>query len=89
MPRASIPLFERADGRKLVEQRCCERGVPVEVLENLLEEVIDRGWMQRAAGLWSEFDNILDTLVSANERGASKSDEREVSDDVPSSSRTP
>ncbi len=81
MPRASIPLFERPDGRALVERLCNKKRVPVEVFEALLEEVIDRGWMQRAAGLWPEFDQILDTLGSP--------DEQEVSDDVPSSSRTP
>lgn len=86
MPRASIPLFERPDGRALVERLCHERGVPVPVLEALLEEVIDRGWMQRAAGLWTEFDNILDTLSLVDEFG---SDEQEVSSDVSSSSRTP
>lgn len=86
MPRASIPLFERPDGRALVERLCRERGVPVTALEDLLEAVIDRGWMQRAAGLWTEFDNILDTLSMVDELG---SDEQEVSSDVSSSSRTP
>lgn len=86
MPRASIPLFERPDGRALVERLCHEKGVPVSVLEALLEEVIDRGWMQRAKGLWTEFDHILDMFSLLDERS---SDEQEVSGDVPSSSRTP
>lgn len=85
MPRASIPLFERPDGRALVERLCRERGVPVTALEDLLEAVIDRGWKVRAAGLWSEFDQILDISL-LNEFS---SDEQEIPDDVSSSSRTP
>lgn len=75
MPRASVPLFDRADGRALVERLCGERGVPVKVLEDLLEEVIDRGWMLRSAGLWEEFDEILDMLVASDQSGDRASDE--------------
>lgn len=62
MPRGAVALLERPEGRALVEEHCRRYGVPLSALEALLEAVIDRGWMMRAAGLWDEFDEILEGI---------------------------
>ena len=60
MPRDAVVLFGQDEGRKLIERHCRKIKLPVADLRRLVEEVIDKSSMQRRAGLWQAFDEVLD-----------------------------
>jgi hypothetical protein len=62
MPRNIVVLLNSDDGRRLVRERCKAVGLPMVCLEQLIEAEIDQLGKKRKAGLWEEFDRILDGL---------------------------
>ncbi|NCT66417.1 MAG: hypothetical protein GXC76_02105 [Rhodanobacteraceae bacterium] len=64
MPKDVVTLFAQEDGKKLIQKHCRGAGLPVADLKRLVEEVVDRGSLQRRAGLWQAFDEVLDQAES-------------------------
>lgn len=62
MSRKVVVLLNSADGRKLVSRRCKEAGLHMADLEQLIEAEVEQLGKMRKAGLWEEFDRILDGM---------------------------
>lgn len=60
MPRNVVVLLNSDDGRSLVRSKCRAAGVRISVLEELIEAELDQQGKRRKAGLWDEFDRIID-----------------------------
>lgn len=60
MPRNIVVLLNSEEGRSLVKRKCRAAGVRLSVLEELIEAELDQLGKKRKAGLWEEFDRILD-----------------------------
>ncbi|MCO6415213.1 hypothetical protein JYK14_03355 [Siccirubricoccus sp. KC 17139] len=53
-------LLNSEEGRALVRKKCRAAGIRIGVLEELIEAELDQQGKRRKAGLWEEFDRILD-----------------------------
>ncbi|MGE3424883.1 MAG: hypothetical protein AB7N24_22775 [Dehalococcoidia bacterium] len=60
MPRNIVVLLNSEEGRALVKQKCRAAGIKISMLEELIEAELDQQGKMRKAGLWEEFDRILD-----------------------------
>lgn len=60
MPRNIVVLLNSEEGRALVKQKCRAAGIKIGTLEELIEAELDQQGKMRKAGLWEEFDRILD-----------------------------
>lgn len=60
MPRNIVVLLNSEEGRALVRKKCRAAQVPISLLEELIEAELDQQGKKRKAGLWEEFDRILD-----------------------------
>ena len=63
MPRNIVVLLNSEEGRSLVKKKCRSGGIRIGVLEDLIEAELDQQGKKRKAGLWEEFDRILDTIA--------------------------
>lgn len=59
MPKDVVTLFAQEEGKKLIAKHCRGISLPVADLRRLVEEVVDKGAMQRRRGLWQTFDEVL------------------------------
>ena len=60
MPRNIVVLLNSDEGRSLIKKKCRAAGVRMAVLEELIEAELDQLGKKRKAGLWEEFDRILE-----------------------------
>ena len=60
MPRNIVVLLNKDESRRLVRARCKEVGIKIAIFEELVEAELGKQGMMRRAGLWEEFDQILD-----------------------------
>lgn len=67
MPRNVVVLLSTEDGRDLVKRICTEAGIRVSTFEQLVTAELDQQGKQRKAGLWEDFDQILDEAVADTE----------------------
>ncbi len=63
MPRNVVVLLNTEEGRRLVRAKCSAAGIKIATFEGLVDAELDRQGMMRRAGLWDEFDAILDEAV--------------------------
>ncbi len=63
MPRNVVVLLNSEEGRRLVRAKCRAAGIKIATFEGLVDAELDRQGMMRRAGLWDEFDAILDEAV--------------------------
>jgi hypothetical protein len=63
MPRNVVVLLNTDEGRRLVRSKCRAAGIKIATFERLVDAELDRQGMMRRAGLWDEFDGILDEAV--------------------------
>lgn len=63
MSRNVVVLLNKDESRRLVRARCKEVGIKITTFEDLVEAELDKQGMKRRAGLWEEFDEILDRVV--------------------------
>lgn len=68
MPRHVVVLLNSEEGMALVKRKCRAAGIRIDVLEALIAEELDQQGKKRKAGLWPEFDRILDE-PAPEERG--------------------
>jgi hypothetical protein len=68
MARNIVVLLNSEEGRALVKKKCRVAQVPISLFEELIEAELDQQGKKRKAGLWEEFDRILDELP--NDGGA-------------------
>lgn len=67
MPRNVVVLLNTDEGRRLVRSKCRRAGMKITTLELLVEAELDRQGMKRRAGIWEEFDEILDDAAEEGE----------------------
>lgn len=67
MPRDVVVLFAQEDGKRLIRKHCRRIGIEEADLRRLVEEVVDKSSMQRRAGLWQAFDEVLDNSTATEE----------------------
>lgn len=60
MPRNHVVLLNSPEGRDLVKKACRKAGVTLRTLEQLITAEAGQQGKMRKAGLWEEFDAILD-----------------------------
>lgn len=60
MPRNIVVLLNSEEGRTLIKKKCRAAGVRISVLEELIGAELDQLGKKRKAGLWEEFDRILE-----------------------------
>jgi len=68
VPRNVVVLLNSEEGKALVTRKCEAAGIPIRVFEELIEAELDQQGKKRKAGLWVEFDRILDE-PAPEERG--------------------
>jgi hypothetical protein len=71
MPRNVVVLLNSEEGRSLVKKKCRATGVPISTLEDLIDAELDQQGKKRKAGLWDEFDRILDEVLPEEQADAS------------------
>jgi hypothetical protein len=62
MPRKLVVLLDNQDGRKLVKNACKQHGLGFPEFEELIDAEVAQTGKQRRAGLWDDFDDILDRI---------------------------
>ena len=67
MPRNVVVLLNSDEGRRLVRSKCRSASIKLPTFERLVEAELDRQGMMRRAGLWEEFDEILDEAAEETE----------------------
>ncbi len=67
MPRNVVVLLNSDEGRSLVRSKCRSAGIKIATFERLVEAELEKQGMMRKAGLWDEFDEILDEAAEDNE----------------------
>jgi len=67
-----VVLLDKPEGRKLIRERCLERDFDINFMEELIDAELKQIGKQRKAGLWSDFDDILDRMDA--EKDASDQD---------------
>lgn len=67
MPRNVVVLLNSEEGRALVRKKCRAAGIRIGVLEELIEAELDQQGKKRKAGLWDEFERILDSAQNEDE----------------------
>ncbi len=67
MPRNVVVLLNSEEGRSLVRAKCRSAGIKIATFERLVEAELERQGMMRRAGLWEEFDEILDEAAEEAE----------------------
>lgn len=67
MPRNVVVLLNSDEGRRLVRNKCRAAGIKLPTFERLVEAELERQGMMRRAGLWDEFDEILDEAAEETE----------------------
>lgn len=55
-----IPLFDQGDAREALKRRCRQAGIPIKLLEDLVEAEIAQIGKERKRGLKDRFDELLD-----------------------------
>ncbi len=60
MPRNVVVLLNKDESRRLVRTKCKAIGIKISTFEELVDAELDKQGMKRRAGLWEEFDEILD-----------------------------
>ncbi len=60
MPRNVVVLLNNEEGRRLVRAKCRAALIKIATFEELVDAELDKQGMKRRAGLWEEFDEILD-----------------------------
>ncbi len=67
MSRNVVVLLNSEEGRRLVRTKCRAAKIKLPTFERLVEAELDRQGMMRRAGLWEEFDEILDEAAEDTE----------------------
>jgi hypothetical protein len=67
VPRNVVVLLNSDEGRRLVRNKCRSAAIKLPTFERLVEAELDRQGMMRRAGLWEEFDEILDDAAEESE----------------------
>lgn len=62
-----VVLLNSDEGRRLVRSKCRSASIKLPTFERLVEAELDRQGMMRRAGLWEEFDEILDEAAEETE----------------------
>ena len=57
-----VVLLDKPEGRELIRQHCLERDFDINFMEELIDAELKQIGKQRKAGLWSDFDDILDRM---------------------------
>jgi hypothetical protein len=65
--RNVVVLLNSDEGRRLVRSKARSAGIKLPIFERLVEAELDRQGMMRRAGLWDEFDEILDEAAEETE----------------------
>jgi hypothetical protein len=63
VPRNVVVLLNTEEGRSLARRKCRTISLRIATFEQLIEAELDQQGKQRKAGLWEEFDQILDEEV--------------------------
>jgi hypothetical protein len=62
VPRNLVVLLDNPEGRTLVKEACKRYGIGFPELEELIQAEVVQTGKQRRAGLWDDFDDILDRI---------------------------
>jgi len=62
MPRNVVALLDNSDSRAMIEESCKANGMYFAEFEELVEAEVKQTGKQRRAGLWDDFDDILDRI---------------------------
>lgn len=62
MSRNVIMLLDNQDGKNMVKKACKENKIDFATFEELIEAEVKQVGKQRRAGLWDDFDDILDRI---------------------------
>lgn len=62
MTKKLVVLLDNQDGRKLVKNACKQHGLGFPEFEELIDAEVAQTGKQRRAGLWDDFDDILDRI---------------------------
>lgn len=65
MSKDIVVLLNNPEGRKLIQSRCREFGIPVHIFERLIEAEIAQQGKQRRAGIGDDFDTIFGEMIDA------------------------
>lgn len=68
MPRNIVVLLNAEEGRALARQKCRTIRLDMLTFERLIDAQLDQQGKKRQAGLWDEFDHILDEEAVENSR---------------------
>lgn len=60
MAKNVVVLLNSEDGRSLVRRKCRAAKLKISTFELLVDAELDQQGKQRKAGIWDEFDRILD-----------------------------
>lgn len=63
VPRNVVVLLNTEEGRGLARRKCRAISLRIATFERLIEAELDQQGKQRKAGLWEEFDQILDEEI--------------------------
>lgn len=61
-PRDTVVLFSTQEGEALVRRHCRAAGIRLADLKDLVEIEADHVGRQRKAGLWDQFQDVIDRM---------------------------
>jgi hypothetical protein len=62
MPRNVVVILDQPESRKLVQRLCRKHKIVFAEFEDLVQAEVEQTGKQRKAGLWEQFDDILDRM---------------------------
>lgn len=62
MPKDAVVLFSTKEGEALVRKHCRAAGIRIADLRELVEIEAAQVGRQRKAGLWDQFEDIIDRM---------------------------
>lgn len=60
--RHIVVLLATEDGREIISKHCRSAGVDLSLFQELVDAELEQIGKLRKAGLWDNFDNILDQM---------------------------
>ena len=62
MPKDAVVLFATKEGEALVRKHCRAAGIRLADLRELVEIEADQVGRKRKAGLWEQFEDVIDRM---------------------------
>jgi DNA-binding transcriptional MerR regulator len=66
MPKDAVVLFTTDEGKALVRKHCRAAGISLADLKELIELEAAQVGRQRKAGLWEQFEDVIDRMSEDN-----------------------